>query len=183
MSIATDVSRIKGNITAALAAIADKGVTVPDGATSDGLADLITSIDLGNEEIYSGSITPTSDSISIGIEVSDPLKHTNNDFPLVALFVDTTTFNPGEYITVMGILNGIAFRHVGTIPTKYNNYENYIRGSVSTDEEIAKYICKFYGKKTWFYGHGLPLVLGSTSETTNYRLIKAGRTYHYYIRY
>lgn len=47
MSIATDVSRIKGNITAALAAIADKGVTVPDGSTSDALAPLIASIEVG----------------------------------------------------------------------------------------------------------------------------------------
>ena len=47
MSIATDVSRIKGNITAALAAIADKGVTVPDGSTSDALASLIASIEAG----------------------------------------------------------------------------------------------------------------------------------------
>lgn len=47
MSIATDVSRIKGNITSALAAIADKGVTVPDGSTSDELASLIASIETG----------------------------------------------------------------------------------------------------------------------------------------
>ena len=47
MSIATDVSRIKGNITAALAAIADKGVSVPDGSTSDALASLIASIEAG----------------------------------------------------------------------------------------------------------------------------------------
>lgn len=48
MSIATDVSRIKGNITAALAAIAEKGVTVPDGSTSDALASLIASIEAGS---------------------------------------------------------------------------------------------------------------------------------------
>lgn len=47
MSISTDVARVKGNITAALAAIADKGVTVPDGSTSDALAGLIASIKSG----------------------------------------------------------------------------------------------------------------------------------------
>lgn len=47
MSIATDVLRIKGNITAALGAIADKGVNVPDGSTSDALASLIASIEAG----------------------------------------------------------------------------------------------------------------------------------------
>lgn len=63
MSIATDVSRIKGNITAALAAIANKGVTVPDGSTSDALASLIASIEAGGGggNIVAGSFTPTSD--------------------------------------------------------------------------------------------------------------------------
>lgn len=61
MSIATDVSRIKGNITAALAAIADKGVTVPDGSTSDAMAELIASIEAGGGgNIVAGSFTPTS---------------------------------------------------------------------------------------------------------------------------
>lgn len=56
MSIATDVSRIKGNITAALAAIADKGVTVPDGSTSDALAELIASIEAGGSGLDFSSI-------------------------------------------------------------------------------------------------------------------------------
>ena len=69
MSIATDVSRIKGNITAALTAIADKGVTVPDGSTSDALASLIASIEAGGS-IYTGSFTYESDKTfpSISIE-------------------------------------------------------------------------------------------------------------------
>lgn len=61
MSIGTDVARIKGNITAALAAIADKGVTVPDGSTSDALAELIASIEAGGGgssiSIKQGSVT------------------------------------------------------------------------------------------------------------------------------
>lgn len=61
MSIATDVSRIKGNITAALAAIADKGVTVPDGSTSDALASLIASIEAGGGgNIATITFTPAS---------------------------------------------------------------------------------------------------------------------------
>lgn len=67
MSIATDVSRIKGNITAALAAIADKGVTVPAGSTSDALAELIASIEAGGIQLTynrlyvaaTGTFTPT----------------------------------------------------------------------------------------------------------------------------
>ena len=65
MSIATDVSRIKGNITAALAAIADKGVNVPDGSTSDALAELISSIEAGGgsggTQLAYGTFTPAAD--------------------------------------------------------------------------------------------------------------------------
>ena len=84
MSIATDVSRIKGNITAALAAIADKGVTVPDGSTSDALAELIASIEAGGgggnfdfshlgdvNFVKSGSFTLAKNGQSIFVEDND----------------------------------------------------------------------------------------------------------------
>lgn len=45
MSIATQTARIKGNVTAAFEAIAEKGVTVPTGSTSDALAALIAAIE------------------------------------------------------------------------------------------------------------------------------------------
>lgn len=62
MSIATEKARIKGNVAAALSAIAEKGVTVPDGSNSDALAELIASIEAGGSENISifGSITPAS---------------------------------------------------------------------------------------------------------------------------
>lgn len=75
MSIATDVSRIKGNITAALAAIANKGVTVPDGSTSDALASLIASIEAGVglpsgiSQIEYGTYTPTKDESTSSVYV------------------------------------------------------------------------------------------------------------------
>lgn len=47
MSVQSEINRIKGNVTASLAKIAEKGVTVPDGANSDNLAPLIESIEAG----------------------------------------------------------------------------------------------------------------------------------------
>ena len=47
MSIAADWARIKGNILDAFSAIGDKGVTVPDGSTSNNLAELIAQISSG----------------------------------------------------------------------------------------------------------------------------------------
>ena len=44
MSISSEISRISSNISASLAAVANKGVTVPSGSTSDDLAGLIAQI-------------------------------------------------------------------------------------------------------------------------------------------
>ena len=108
MSIATDVSRIKGNITAALAAIADKGVTVPDGSTSDALAGLIEAIEAGGgsggAKIATGTVVPANDN-SITIE------HGFGEVPNVFFwcttdFVNhTTTSNYDGSTTVVSISN------------------------------------------------------------------------------
>ena len=47
MSISTEITRISGNVSAALTAIGIKGVTVPQGSTSDDLAILIGLIQTG----------------------------------------------------------------------------------------------------------------------------------------
>lgn len=47
MSISSEISRISGNVSDALTAIANKGVTVPSGSNSDDLADLIGQISGG----------------------------------------------------------------------------------------------------------------------------------------
>ena len=70
MSVQTEIDRISGNITAALAAIADKGVTVPDGSTSDTLAELIQAIQAGGGGIIfsTGIFTPAEDATSCTIQ-------------------------------------------------------------------------------------------------------------------
>lgn len=50
LSIQSEITRISGNVTAALEAIAGKGVIVPVGSTSDDLADLIALIEGGGGE-------------------------------------------------------------------------------------------------------------------------------------
>ena len=47
MSISSEISRISGNVSASLAAVANKGVTVPAGSNSDDLASLIAQIQTG----------------------------------------------------------------------------------------------------------------------------------------
>ena len=60
MSIVTEISRIKSAKSAIAAAIAGKGVTVPDGTMLDGMAALIESIEAGGGgdiKIEQGSVT------------------------------------------------------------------------------------------------------------------------------
>ena len=47
MSVQTQIDRISGAVSAALAALTEKGVTVPDGTKVDGLATLIAAIESG----------------------------------------------------------------------------------------------------------------------------------------
>ena len=51
MSISSEISRIASNVSDALDAIADKGVTIPSGATSDNLATLIGQISAGGSGV------------------------------------------------------------------------------------------------------------------------------------
>lgn len=66
MSIQTQIDRISGNVSAALSAIVEKGVTVPDGSTSDALAGLIASIEAGGGgKIANGTYTSIGTTSSI----------------------------------------------------------------------------------------------------------------------
>lgn len=49
MSIQSEITRISGNVSDALTAIGNKGVTVPTGSNSDDLADLIAQIQTGGD--------------------------------------------------------------------------------------------------------------------------------------
>lgn len=49
MSIQSEITRLRGNVSDALSAIADKGVTVPSGSNSDDLANLISQITGGGD--------------------------------------------------------------------------------------------------------------------------------------
>jgi len=59
MSIQSEINRISGNVSDALDAIEEKGVTIPSGANSDDLANLIG-------QISSGSEIPDGNNMSFG---------------------------------------------------------------------------------------------------------------------
>lgn len=67
MSVQTQIDRISGAVSAALAALTEKGVTVPDGTKVDGMAALIASIEAGG----GGSVEPFSEIVTGTITYSD----------------------------------------------------------------------------------------------------------------
>lgn len=73
MSVQSEITRLSGNVSAALAAIAEKGVTVGSDANSDDLAALIASIEaggggVGDIKITSGTYTPSEETERFVIE-------------------------------------------------------------------------------------------------------------------
>ena len=75
MSIATEISRLKSAKSAIAAAIAGKGVTVPDGTLLDGMAALINSIEAGGGG--SGGLPSPFTNITTGTFTLESLSYVN----------------------------------------------------------------------------------------------------------
>lgn len=110
MSIVTEISRIKSAKSAIAAAIAGKGVTVPDGTLLDGMAALIDSIEAGGSSLQfvTGSFTIVTEPNSYGqyfyggIGTVDDLgvtvEHGLGIIPKVGILVCETRFGMKEGI-------------------------------------------------------------------------------------
>lgn len=70
MSVQTQIDRLTGAKTDIAAAIADKGVTVPDGTLLDGMAALIASIQVPDETVKQATVTTSSSTLSSTITFS-----------------------------------------------------------------------------------------------------------------
>lgn len=97
MSVSGEISRISGNVTAALAAVANKGGTVPANAVSDDLAAAIASIPGAPSfklinKIWFGEKTFTSKTPATGSSIT--VRHTLGAVP------DKCLFFPENYINI-----------------------------------------------------------------------------------
>lgn len=123
MSVQTQIDRISGNVTAALSAIGEKGVTVPDGSNSDNLAELIAQISSGGmvlpdfvSEINFGSFTKANYTESRNVKVEHGLSGKPKGF---VVWADSTPdadklslvfgINITYYNNSGAIYNGITF--------------------------------------------------------------------------
>ena len=72
MSVQTQIDRISGAVSDALAALTEKGVTVPEETKVDGLAALIESIEAdGAGELFHAEITPATSGEVLTFEVGE----------------------------------------------------------------------------------------------------------------
>lgn len=135
MGIATDLSRVKSNITAALAAIAEKGVTVPDGSNSDALAELIASIEAGGgdygpfSEIIAATYTPADDISSFNLP--------NVYYPSNGKFLLAIAFDPYSGTVTQGHFRiGITI-NITRVARYYSNEINEYSPRLSNDSRIS----------------------------------------------
>lgn len=145
MGIASDWARIKGNINAALTAIADKGVTVPSGSTSDALAELIASIEAGGggsasvfSKVNTGTITPTADA-----QLYLNIQHSLGQLPDVVIvypeYVFEGSYQPKMYAAIY-IGDGGTYFCVGVKSANYWAYRGTLSGATSKDIEFCGYL-------------------------------------------
>lgn len=173
MSIASQISRIAGNVSAALLKIASKGVTVPSGSNSDDLADLIDLIPVYDDVTVtpgltkSGLSTYMNDGSSSDYDVSLTPKYSNQNG-----HVSAHTDEPGttEYFKIKtaspsftgGVLSGKGATAVGTNATISDSTNNSgveiqtsggaTRGAVTYDGAAEGWIDKSSGDQAMAAG-------------------------------
>lgn len=121
MSVQTQIDRISGNVSAALAAIAEKGVTVPDGSNSDALHELILSIEAGGSasgfaKVATGTITPSNNPTSL------TARHELGQAPDVAVVYLTTSSFPSSGVYFSIIKTGGHYYNFGKLSGSFSGY-------------------------------------------------------------
>ena len=162
MSVQTQIDRISGNVSAALSAIADKGVTVPDGSNSDALRELILSIEAGGSasgfaKVATGTIIPSSDTDSITIS------HGLGQLPDVAILYTKSDIRTSKYFlysTIYVVISSDTCYWVcsgGTGSTKYGG-RSYT-WNANPNEETISFLGQIFGYnnsiKTAYYISGI----------------------------
>lgn len=136
MSIQSEITRISGNVADALTAIAAKGVTVPQGANSDDLADLIAAIasDLTTKTItLNGSYSAQDDNadgysaVTVNVQNGASMTEVQNQYGTELVITSAQSAAPS------------ATRHTlyfeyedGTTETEYAYYDDsFISGAIT----------------------------------------------------
>lgn len=166
MSISTEITRISGNVSAALNAIGNKGVTVPQGTTSDDLATLIGSIQTGGGGTYvktkTGTVTgggTTTIQITCDFEPD-----------LIYVYGDMSASANNRGVVSITILKD-TFAYMSNDSSTSNTNENFTIG----DHSISG-----YGDPTNLYAtYSNGTLTIDTVSNTSARRFRSGQTYTY----
>lgn len=128
MSIQSEITRLETAKSAIAAAIAGKGVTVPDGTMLDGIASLIESIEGGVAgcTIRSGSFTPASDptygyTVTHGLGkipevflcwITQKITGTTTSYYLCGIYSNSLNINEGLFIYSTNVTVSPAFNNI-----------------------------------------------------------------------
>lgn len=166
MSIQTQIDRISGAVSSALAALTEKGVTVPDGTTVDGLAALIAAIESGESggrNITTGSFTLTSKTPVSEYPIAHGLGETPAYFVVSSQYVTTTydrlitsvIFPESGYAEGRRYMITATYLDSDTVTTNYRSTPFNTDGKVADENYVynAVYgnkVCK-YQNETYFW--------------------------------
>lgn len=167
MSIQTQIDRISGNVSAALSAIAEKGVSVPDGSNSDALHELILSIEAGGglptglSKVAFGTVTPSHNVSSVKIT------HGLGVAPNFAILFGTSGMPSGSYHM---IATYVLYKSSSSVTyanaSGYNSSNDLSIGgiykTVSTSSALTDTTCTF-SKSSYYAGTTSPNAMFSTS--------------------
>lgn len=163
MSIVTEISRIKSAKSAIAAAIAGKGVTVPDGTLLDGMASLIEAIQAGGGSLVSqGTYTTESDCASISVE------HGLGVIPTFAVIY--SSYDSGNFGLVF-LFHDDSVRHIYAFNSKYKEKGSPLTAAGETSANA--YNVKAYGANESFISFGI--------NTSSYSLFRAGYSYQWMV--
>lgn len=165
MSISSEISRISGNVSDALTAIGNKGVTVPQGSTSDDLATLIGSIQTGggsSAQIKTGSVTGDG-TITLAIPCSfEP--------DLIYVYGDMSASANNRGVVSITILKD-TFAYMSNDSSTSNTNESF----TAFDHSISG-----YGDPTNLYAtYSNGTLTIDTVSNTSARRFRSGQTYTY----
>jgi hypothetical protein len=179
MSVQSQINRISGAVSDALAAITEKGVTVPAGTKVDGLADLIAAIESGGggtfaletHECFFGTIVSAeatkSLAVNIGVEGLQTKKVTFGVIAIPDESMKTSGDNgPGILFYTINFKNFKYYQswtsHKDSAFLGYRNYSNSARPSASSQDTLLGSVqddgtVTFYATtSTLLYGAGVP---------------------------
>ena len=183
MSVQTQIDRISGAVSAALAALTEKGVTVPAGTKVDGLAALIAAIEAGGG---GGSGGIELKSFTVADRTANFIVETLSDVPTIVAWYDAEWSNSedtevDQYKPLLGIMMK---KYGGSVIQAVALYKSSSTGKYSASTTGNKTTVSFNcGSTTSFATDALTVKKGNSlvAATLGNYGFRAGQTINYVV--